>query len=42
MIPFQTLDVAGPLDILSCCANDLVRDLASDGFPGAQNYREVT
>lgn len=40
LIPFQMLDVAGPLDILSCCAKDVVRDLESDGFPGAQELTE--
>ena len=40
MVPFQTLDVAGPLDILSCCSKDVVQDLESDGFPGAEGLTE--
>jgi len=35
MVPYQVMDVAGPLDVLSCSSKDLVTSLADSGFPGA-------
>jgi len=34
MIPYQTLDVAGPLDILSSCSKTLTAPLEATGAPG--------
>ena len=34
MVPFQTIDVAGPLDILSSCSKALVGPYEAAGLPG--------
>jgi transcriptional regulator GlxA family with amidase domain len=35
MVPYQTIDVAGPVDILSCCSKALVEGFETLGLPGA-------
>jgi transcriptional regulator GlxA family with amidase domain len=34
MIPYQTIDAAGPLDILSSCSKALIAGYEAAGFPG--------
>jgi len=40
MIPYQTLDVAGPLDILSSCSKALLAPVEAAGFPGFEGITE--
>ena len=40
MIPYQTLDVAGPLDILSSCSKAYTAPLEATGFPGTAGMTE--
>jgi len=34
MVPYQTIDAAGPLDVLSCCSKALVSSFEAAGIPG--------
>lgn len=40
MVPYQTLDVAAPLDVLSSCSKELVKDLEAFGVPAAVGMTE--
>lgn len=40
MVPYQTIDVAGPLDILSSCSKRLIGPLEAAGFPGTAGMTE--
>lgn len=40
MIPYQTLDVAGPLDILSANSKAMIRSMETAGIPGATGMAE--
>jgi transcriptional regulator GlxA family with amidase domain len=40
MIPYQTLDAAGPLDILLSCSKKLAGPLEAAGFPGMAGMTE--
>ena len=40
MVPYQTLDVAGPLDILSACSKAMIGPLEAAGFPGVAGLTE--
>lgn len=40
MVPYQIIDVAGPLDVLSSCSKALIKNLEAVGFPGSEGMTE--
>jgi len=40
MVPYQTLDVAAPLDVLTSCSKDGLKEMEAFGWPGTAGITE--